>query len=324
MNKNELKESYTSASTFPIKLIQSDAVELGYIDPYHLQLNITNVCNFKCKFCSCDNRDRKDILPLDKIKKIADKFYLYGCKAVTCTGGGEFLSHPNVNEVFKYLNDLRMNIGVVTNGSMIDRISKENLKNIRWIRISSSDYLLENLRRIGMTVEEWFKKISKIKGPDLAFSYVLSSEPDYEMIKDIVRFANKHKFTHVRIVSDLLDLKNVKMEEVKKELRGIDKLVIYQDRQEFTKGAKRCLVSLLKPVVAPDGLLYPCCGIQYAEKKPSRNYGKNMSMGKATDIDKIISKQKYYDGSKCVKCYYSDYNNCLELMTKPIKHRDFV
>ena len=326
------KLSFTAASVFPAKLLKTKVVdENNRIMPVHLQLNPTNVCNFNCPFCSCANRDTTMQLSYEKHKTILENAAEAGCRSVTITGGGEPLMHPQINKIISLCHSLGIKVGIVTNGSLIRRLEK-SLDKIVWCRISASDYLEYNMNRLSKTVDDWFSSISdavkKGKNVDWAFSYVLGAHPDYEMLSGIIKFASERSFTHVRVVSDLLDIENVpSMDAVKREIRKRnidDSIVIYQGRKKYVKGAKRCLISLLKPVVGPDGKLYPCCGSQYALEVPSEDYPEEMCMGDASDIKEIFEKQKHFDGSVCVRCYYQQYNQALEIMTKKLKHEEFV
>lgn len=302
------------------------------IKPIHMQFNPTNLCNFSCSFCSCANRKRDETLSWNDTKDILMKFALCGCKTITITGGGEPLTYPYMSNTLKLCSNLGIKVGLVTNGTYINTLSGSDLSKITWIRISSSDNLESNLEARGNSIEKWLENIRKsVKigdKVDWSFSYVITKNPDYDILAKIINFANVHRFTHVRIVSDLFDLYNVPdMERVKIELtkHGIDDSeVIYQGRKNPTMGSKKCLISLLKPVVGPDGKIYPCCGTQYALAKPGRDYEKSMQMGDAKDIVKIYENQKNFDGSVCVKCYYDQYNYALGVITSDIKHKEFV
>jgi organic radical activating enzyme len=313
--------SYTAASVFPLKVIQSAKSiidEDGKIRPYHVQLNPTNVCNLSCSFCSCKNRSRKDVLPLSTVIDMMNTYKELGCKAVTITGGGEPLLHPQINEIIYAIGNIGIDIGLVTNGTVLHKLRVFN--GITWIRISSEDTrdfdssLLHNIAT----------KNPKI---DWAFSHVLSTDPNIKQIGRLVQFANEHKFTHVRIVSDLLNLKDSSIDIVKRRLqeKGIDdSKVIYQGRKDWTKGTEKCYISLLKPVIGACKGLYPCCGAQYALETPSLDLTEEMRMGTIKDIKTIFNEQKYFDGSKCVRCYYSSYNEILGLLIQRLKHEVFV
>ncbi len=317
--------SFTAAGIYPAKVLQNkNIIREGKIVPYHVQLNPTNNCNLHCKFCSCANRQRTEELSCTQILGIMRTYRHLGCESVTITGGGEPLLHKEINKVIRVINNLDISIGLVSNGMFFNLLAHDIFRCITWSRVSFDDTrvfgtVFEN------TLEEAVKKGKEI---DWSFSYVLSSKPNMDNLIRCVEFANEHKFTHVRIVSNLLDLDNVPdMEFIKKFLLGQgvnDDLVIYQGRKGFTAGRKKCLISLLKPVVSAKGEIFPCCGVQYALEKPSLDYESAMCMGTISDIESIYENQKHFDGSICTRCYYSDYNDVLDILTLKIEHLEFV
>ncbi|RLF35709.1 MAG: hypothetical protein DRM99_04155 [Thermoplasmata archaeon] len=328
MEDNE-RFSYTAASSFPIKiLLDSELVESieknKMILPRHLQLYPTNRCNQNCPYCSCSERDKKLELDFYKIMDLMIEAKELGCKSVTISGGGEPILHKNIEDIIKLIDGLGIKIGLVSNGlELHTRLSKESLGSIVWCRVSYDDYrtntdkFLENLE----------KAVMKAPYIDWAFSYVLTKYPNFENLEKIIQFANEHNFTHVRVVTDLLEPYKVPIAETSKKIKekGIDdSLVIYQDRSHFTPGVKECYISLLKPVITAGGYIVGCCGWQYRHYKPSRSDMDGDYMGKIEEFGEIIRKQKYYDGSKCYRCYYSDYNNILKILLKGIKHKEFL
>ena len=311
------KESYTSASSFPSKLLHINPIEDKKIKPIHAQLILTNACNLNCSFCSCSDRDKKKKLTLKQIKNIIDILVENGCKAITITGGGEPLMYYEINEVISYASN-KLKVGLVTNGILLKRLKYHN--NLTWCRISSSDDRTPAYENI-----EYAIKINP--KTDWAFSHVVTKNPNYEIIKGMIEFANRNNFTHIRLVSDLLDLNNVPdLDIIKKylmEKNVNDNLVIYQGRKDSTIGTKNCYISLLKPVICPEGI-FACCGIQYAIHGQKHDMIDSMKMGKVKDLNKILTKQECFDGSKCNNCYYQEYNNALtKLLIKP-DHMEFV
>jgi organic radical activating enzyme len=317
--------SFTAASTLPAKLLQNlwvgTQVREGYIPPIHVQLNPTNRCNLKCGFCSCSGRDKKAELPLQAILEAMSRFASWGCRSVTITGGGEPLLHPDINALIRLLTIVwRIAVGLVTNGTQFHLLN--TAADLTWCRISSSDDREPDWPGI-------LNAIGEAPRVDWAFSHVLTRKPDWERLCRLVSFANEHNFTHVRIVGDLLDIKEAAscVREAKDFLKGQgidDRLVIYQDRAEYVAGRKKCGISLLKPVLGADGGIYPCCGVQYAQDPPGRDLVASMRMGEWEDIDRIWSAQRAFDGSVCTRCYYDPYNVALDLMATPLCHAEFI
>ena len=309
------KESFTSASSFPSKLLHTNVVKDKKIIPKHIQIIPTNACNLNCNFCSCDDRDKKKKLSLEQMTEILDTFSEIGTKAVTITGGGEPLLHPQINEFIRYADKKGMECGLVTNGTTLKRL--ENHDNLTWCRISCSDD-----RKHDTEILEYGIKTNP--NTDWAFSYVVTSNPDYSNINTLLGFANKWKFSHMRLVSDLFDLDNVpSMDEIKKNIHLDDNLIIYQGRKDSTRGDKNCYISLLKPVICPEGL-FPCCGSQYSIHGQKKDMVDKMRLCNLNEIKETYKSQKIFNGSICDICYYSEYNSAIEkLLIKP-EHINFV
>lgn len=324
IDKIDKSSSYSSSNVYPVKVLkikETCVSKFGFIHPVHLQICPTNTCNLSCSFCSCSKREKGQKLQINELIKSIRTFAELGTKAVTITGGGEPCCYPDLPELLNELSNLGIESGMVSNGILLEKI-KYYLPSLTWCRVSVSDdrdivQLLSILRKIIPSV--------KI---DWAISYVLTAKFNIKKLSTIIDFANKYNLTHVRLVSDLLDLDNLKnMDSIKKQLknRGIDdKLVLYQDRSDYLVGTKECRISLLKPVLAPDGWLYPCCGVQYALPGSEGLFPKEMRMCRIKNISSYFSQQKVFDGSICSKCYYSSYNNVLRILTDSYEHGVFV
>ena len=319
------KSSFTAASTLPNKIITNLAVTTSVIKhniiPTHVQINPTNKCPLKCSFCSCANRDKGAEMPFETMLAYIDFFRGIGTRAVTITGGGDPLAYPYINEIIQYISECGLQSGLVTNAILINKLEKYRTRHLTWCRISVSDE----------------QKIPNIEGHileasdvDWSFSYVITKNFNIEHFIECVKFANDHNFSHVRIVNDILadDVFNVEEVQNRMHLYDIDdKLVIYQGRKAYQKGTPRCLISLLKPNIDANGYMMPCCGVQYAKLNPSLDYDKDFVMAKnLNEIEKIYKEKKYFNGSVCERCYYSDYNNVLNTLwtVDDLKHRDFI
>jgi len=313
-------ENYTAADIFPVKLSQDYLtikciVEDSYIRPVHLQICPTNKCTRSCNFCSCSNRDKSSYLDMNSICTIIRTFQSMGCDAVTITGGGEPLCHNNLDEIIKEFVKYNINVGVVTNADLINCLPDEIWNLITWCRISCSDEF--------KITDKWIKPIERlatsIGNVSWAFSYVLTRSPDVDNLIKHIEVAERVGMTHVRIVSDILDYSNIP------EIDNIDsKLVIRQKRDKPKRGNKDCWISLLKPVIDATGRIFPCCGVQYAERESSRDFVDNMCMGKYEDAISIWNNLERFDGSNCTECYYTDYNNFLSKLMLKLDHNKFV
>ena len=332
----KLSMAYAAANIFPLKFFLHHELirkmnEERKVQPVHLQINPTNLCNFNCSFCSCSKRDKKLSLSIGRLQDLIEESADLGCQAATITGGGEPLLYEDHDRMLQLLADNNIKTGIVTNGAYIDR--PKSWEHVTWSRISASDNLPVQLKKIKSCVGLWFSKINetvKNNGSvDWAFSYVLGESPNNKLIEQIVNFANVHSFTHVRIVSDIFlgEKLGSQMLNVQSYLKGkgIDcSRVIFQYRGFFSHGMNPCYISLLKPVIGADGGIYPCCGTQYALANPTRDYEKAMKMGEIEDFQSLYEEQKFFDGSICVKCFYENYNLVSKVMLEGIAHKEFL
>lgn len=315
---------FTAAGTLPAKVIRlADKIYSGgKLHPVHVQISPTNVCQLDCSFCSCANRQSKTEMSYKQYYDTMAMFARHGCKAVTITGGGEPTLHPKINEILHATKTLGIQSGLVTNGLSLDKVRPSALRTVTWCRISFSDDR-EFTKSFAQTIE---KCVVRGVDVDWAFSYVVTRSPNYDTIAAVVAFANQHQFTHVRLVTDLLDLDGVPdMDTVRGELlkrKVNDGIVIYQGRKEFTKGAKHCWTSLVKPVISATGEWFPCCGVQYALNDHSLDFERSMCMG--SDFESILKSQTPFDGSVCERCYYANYNTVLGALVSSHHHEAFV
>lgn len=314
--------SYTAASGFPSKLLQCPGVVDSdkRIHPIHLQINPTNRCNLNCAFCSCSARNKADEIPSGDLLAIADMAADLGSKSFTITGGGEPVLHPGLPDFVARLVRNGIKSGMVTNGSLADRIEPWGLT---WNRVSFSDDRDTDLPFFARLA----KAVERCPDVDWSWSYVLTASPSWGRLRRIVAFASDYGFCHIRLVGDLTNPDSVpNMGIAKKELVHTpgNELVIYQPRTNSMPGSKRCLISLVKPTIAADGGVWPCCGAQYAIDRTARDFPANMRMGHWKDLPVILENQEWFDGSRCLYCYYSMYNDVLGEMVRPLNHLEFV
>ncbi|MCK9439436.1 MAG: radical SAM protein [Candidatus Caldatribacteriota bacterium] len=320
-----LLNSFVSANAFPHKILRdipllTSIIEKKKILPRHVQLSPTNKCNLNCSFCSCKLRDLSQEWSYDDLLQIVNILKKLEVISVTITGGGEPLLYKYINNLICALADNNIKIGLVTNGCF--KLSKEIINKITWCRVSFSDERSFN--------NKFLDNIHSMSNSniDMAFSYVLTSKPNFTNVVNIIDLANELNFTHIRLVSNILDPSSAEnLDYIKQQLQILDiddSLVIYQPRNEYNKGSKRCLISLLKPFIYSDGNIYPCCGVQYALSDEKCTLPQKMIMGNYTNLEDIINNQKHFNGSICDICYYQNYNDLLNILMTNLKHVEFL
>ena len=325
------KGSFTSADSLPVKLLRNAnlvdfIVRNGKIPPIHAQILPTNACNLTCSFCSCSEEDRTLEMDSNDILYVMRSLGKLGTRSITITGGGEPLLSPHIGLLIFEAYRRGIKVGLVTNGTVLDRLTAESANRLTWCRISSGDDRGLSVNQI----KEVRRAVFSAPKVGWAFSYVVSPTPNIARILDHIWLAQELRFTHIRLVADLLQPDNVPMAELKKALAlplaDVKVPVIFQARNEPQLG-KNCRIGSLKPVVGPDMRVYACCGVQYAQASPAKKLPEELSLGTFEEFiqnAKENSTKKFENAKYCKTCYYSGYNEILDVLCSKVQHEEFV
>ena len=99
--------------------------DIPYFGPISINLDLTSACNFSCPHCVDSTIiNTRNHLPLEDIKKSVTFLKLNGLLSVILLGGGEPTLHPDVEEIVGHLKSKRLQVGIVTNGSRLERITE--------------------------------------------------------------------------------------------------------------------------------------------------------------------------------------------------------
>lgn len=131
--------------------------------PIVTHINLTDICNHTCAFCSVQAR-AGDSLLFDDVKSYLDILMRYGLKAVILSGGGNPILYKckktgaNFNDVVDHIHGNGLEIGLITNGMPLKNfesrwdlnlktfdirkswtaVKPETLDKLTWVRISMS------------------------------------------------------------------------------------------------------------------------------------------------------------------------------------------
>lgn len=125
-----------------------------------IYIEITNICNLSCSFCSIETRVRKTI-SLDKMEEILVKINDY-TDYVYLHVKGEPLLHPELNKILNLCKKYHKKVNITTNGTLLKE-RKEIVKHpaVRQMNLSlhSENQKEDYLEDILQTVEELKEKI---------------------------------------------------------------------------------------------------------------------------------------------------------------------
>jgi MoaA/NifB/PqqE/SkfB family radical SAM enzyme len=107
--------------------------------PFKLQLNPTNRCNLKCKFCWLRDFDSGN-LNLDEISekkylKIIEEAHELNVKEIEITGGGEPMMRKDIMKIIESIKKHKMKGRLITNGTLLNEKIIKKLISIGWDEI---------------------------------------------------------------------------------------------------------------------------------------------------------------------------------------------
>jgi MoaA/NifB/PqqE/SkfB family radical SAM enzyme len=107
--------------------------------PFKLQLNLTNRCNLKCRFCWLRDFDsgnlNLDEISEEKYLEIIEEANDLSVKEVEITGGGEPMMRNDTLKIIERIKKHGMNGRLITNGTMLNKQILKKLVIIDWDEI---------------------------------------------------------------------------------------------------------------------------------------------------------------------------------------------
>jgi len=195
------------------------SVEPPVHSPISINLDLTSACNYSCPFC-VDSRliNAGKTLALEDIKKLIDTLHSHGLLSVILIGGGEPTLHPDFEAVVETIKNKGIQIGIVTNGSRLEKIEAiaGRLEEKDWIRISidaANEETFKELHRprARRTLRQILEKAQRIKEKNsrvsLGYSYVIFWEgvdidgkrlkPNLQEMPRAAELARKYSFDYI-------------------------------------------------------------------------------------------------------------------------------
>ncbi len=213
---------------------------LPIFSPISINLDLTSACNFSCPFC-VDSKliNAGKSLALEKVKKTIHTLHSHGLLSVILIGGGEPTLHKDFAEIVRYIKSKRLQIGIVTNGSRLEKIESvvEELKEKDWIRISldaagEGVFKALHLPKTQVTLSRILEKAKKVKKKNpmvsLGYSFVVVWEgveingkrlpPNLEEMARSVELAREFSFDYISFKPCLVRLKESQRETLLKNV----------------------------------------------------------------------------------------------------------
>lgn len=140
--------------------------------PLSINLDVTTACNYRCDHCvDMDILNTGIRYDHEQLKNSLTTLIDRGLRSVIIIGGGEPTAYPGFADIVKHLKAHEVKIGVVTNGSRMDKIAEvaDVLGQGDWVRLSLDSGSNETFRAMHKPVSkkvtlEWIcSQIPEIK-----------------------------------------------------------------------------------------------------------------------------------------------------------------
>ncbi|MBR7826012.1 radical SAM protein [Actinospica sp. MGRD01-02] len=132
--------------------------------PLVIDLDPTTVCDLACPECISSNVLHHGQIARDRIVELAEELAASQVQAVILIGGGEPLLHRSIDTVIDTLHAGGIRLGLVTNGTTIDRHLDRLAEKLSWVRVS-----------VDAATEPVYDAFRPSRGKDSAFPGVMEN-----------------------------------------------------------------------------------------------------------------------------------------------------
>lgn len=174
------------------------------------QIEITNICNFKCVHCYVINSKKQTptFLPYDVIQSVIDEAYEMGCKTITITGG-ECTLHPDFEKIYTYIWKKGIKVNIFTNASLITEATISLFKKYMPNRVEVSLYGASESTYKEVTKSYGYANvINNLKslqenGINLKMKIIVLKQNQHEL-EEMKKLACKYTSSSIRVSYDLM------------------------------------------------------------------------------------------------------------------------
>lgn len=322
--------------------------------PITVELDMTNLCNHKCPECSgwyFQNRNH-DSLPNTLAKDIIEQLAKAEIRGLIFTGGGEPLCHPHITKVVKLAHRLGLDVGFITNGSLItEEISKVLLDSCTWLRFSLDTACAETFKKVhGLDSNAFQKVINNIQllvsmkkrlnsQATIGIGYLTCDYTKDEMLKaaklckklgvDYLQFRPMQMHNNGGFEYHLTDItKNVnrcinESGDGFKILYSKHKYDMMQDKA-YGRNYKKCYGHQFATVIAADAKMYLCCHMRGYHKYCIGDLRKNTfkEIWNSSRRKEVVENIDFKD---CIPlCRDNTFNQILWNIKQPKEHVNFL
>ncbi len=273
--------------------------------PIYVRVKPTNACNHSCFFCvykpsfsgmhelSPDREDswQGEVAQLKTLKllELLHDFDTIGVKAVTYSGGGEPLMHPDIVSVMERTLELDIDLSIITNGQALNGARANVLRHAKWVRVSVDYHTAQQMQDHRGVNPRMFKTLldnlsnfaaEKEKSCNLFVNYIVHKD-NCDGLYSAAKLFKEHGVENVRFspmwipgfkayhtaIKDRVEQILQAAQTLRDENFSVNSTYDLDSPAHQTQRAyRKCYFSQVVPVVAADGNVYACHNKAYDKK----------------------------------------------------------
>ena len=259
-----------------------------------IYIEITNICNLSCSFCSKVEKPRRMLSTsefktiVEKIKDYTDYIYLHV--------KGEPLTHPNIIELINIANEYNLKVNLTTNGVLFPKYAEELIK---CENLSKINFSLHSENNIPNYCEKIFDTVSKLHNQTVIYRLWTLKENELDEKSTII----------VDKIINHYNLDKSFIEKVKAENNIKINSTTYVDKDNEFKWPEinnyqsngYCYALKTQIAILSDGTVVPCCLDSNGQIELGNIFNNS--------LEEIINSERYQN----LKKSFQDRKPCEEL-----------
>lgn len=218
-----------------------------------IYVEITNICNLNCSFCSKDNRIKESISLtkmeelLEKINNYTDYIYLHV--------KGEPLLHPNLGEILDLCEKYHKKVNITTNATLL----KEKEKILKHSAIRQINLSVHSENDKNNYLEEIFEVVDKLTDKNIVYRFWTMENNNLSQKSTIsVEKIISHYKLSLDIVEKLKIENNIKI-NTHIYVNKANEFIWPDVNNDYNNDTGYCYALKDQLAILVDGTIVPCC-----------------------------------------------------------------
>ena len=228
-----------------------------FVAPVSCEIDTSNKCMLKCDFCMWADwrKYNNQTLHMDLYISAIGDLHKMGTRSITFTGGGEPVMNPNFNMMVSMALSLGFQVGLVTNGVLLDKI--DNIDKFHFIRVSLDAHNKEDYKKVkgadyfDIVIDNIRNALKK--NEIIGLSYVVGPHNNKDLYK-AEDLANDLKVAYIQIKPSYVN----ERKEIFTDFEYPDGRAIGTKRY-LPEDNVPCTIAALVGIIGANGDVYYCC-----------------------------------------------------------------